>query len=156
MYQALLGEHPDGLQLVVPQMHTVCQSVEVAGQILGSKSGRHKSLSYILAAWAGRVGRIEMDKDVRPGQIQHFIHHRICWGGIWHDFLLAAIQWNYGHDMRDKFDEITLWCANHYEDEGPSSYMPVQRITSLFCPAYDTVADSQVMFPCSLSLKLCF
>ena len=69
--------------------------------------------------------------------------------------LLAVVLWNYRHEMKNRFDGVTLWCANHHEDAGPSTYMPVQRIASLFCPAYDVVSESQVMFPCPLSLKLC-
>ena len=150
MYQAVLGESLAGL--VVPQMHTVFQSIEIGGQIIGSRNGCRESLSYIFAKWTGQVGKIMMDGEERPGQIQYFVHHRICWGGSWHDSLLAAVLWNYSHDMKNKFDGVTLWCADHYQNEGPSFYMPVQRIVSLFCPAYDIVDESRVMFPCPLSL----
>ena len=107
------------------------QSIEVGGQIIGSRNGCRESLSHIFAKWTGQVGKIMMDGEERPWQIQYFVHHRICWGGSWHDSLLAAVLWNYSHDMKNKFDGVTLWCAEHYQNEGPSFYLPVQRIVSL-------------------------
>ena len=153
MYKVIFGETCTGL--VVPEMHTVFRTIEIAGQVVGSRNSRHESSSYILASWAGTLGRIVLDGEDRPGQIEHFVHHRVLIGDKWHDCVLAAVRWNYKHNMKDKFDGVTLWCSDHFEDDGPSSYMPVQRIKSLFCPAYDTVSHSRVMFPCPLSLRLC-
>ena len=153
MYRVVLGVPIAAL--VVPRMFTMFQSLEIAGQIFGSRNRSHASLSHILAKWTGQVGKIVLDGEERPGQIQHFVHHRICCNGTWHDSLLAVVLWSYRHEMKNRFDGVTLWCANHHEDAGPSTYMPVQRIASLFCPAYDVVSESQVMFPCPLSLKLC-
>ena len=117
MYKGTFGETCTGL--VVPEMHTVFRTIEIAGQVVGSRNSRHESSSYILASWAGTLGRIVLDGEDRPGQIEHFVLHRMLIGDKWRDCVLAAFRWNYKHNMKDKFDGVTLWCSDHFEDEGP-------------------------------------
>ena len=89
------------------EIHTVFRTIEIGGQVLRSRNSRHESSSYILVSWARTLLRIVVDGEDRPGQIEHFVHHRVLIGDKWHDCVLAAVRWNYMNNMKDKFDGVT-------------------------------------------------
>ena len=52
MYKIIFGETCTGL--VVPEMHTVFRTIEIAGQVVGSRNSRHES-SYFLLRGQGHL-----------------------------------------------------------------------------------------------------
>lgn len=126
--------------------------VDIFGSILGVKMGRSSRSSMIIAYWHKDDGQIctydDMDLTPWPGQIQQLIVHNVIFGQKSNVHLLARVQWF------SKLDEQTFkhygkpveaWHSNVFDVEGPSTYIPVQRIKSKFVYAFDKIRGKNVI-----------
>lgn len=126
--------------------------VDIFGSILGVKMGRSSRSSMIIAYWHKDDGQIctydDMDLTPWPGQIQQLIVHNVIFGQKSHVHLLAKVKWF------SKLDEQTFkhygkpveaWHSNVFDVEGPTTYIPVQRIKSKFVYAYDKIGGKNVI-----------
>lgn len=144
MYEMLLGPFPRST--TIPIVYTEVLSVEVAGVKIGSAISSLDRSSYILAAWSTQTGQIALDGDIRPGKIDFFLEHAIQVNGKWQNYLLASVSWYQSHPDKNRFSGTSIWCSNDYLPVGPSTFMPVQRVSSLFTPANERQDGDSVLF----------
>ncbi|XP_061190105.1 uncharacterized protein LOC133197961 [Saccostrea echinata] len=122
------------------------ESINVFGNIIGTKRGRSNRSSMIIAHWYGNNGQISsfenMDLKPRPGQVEKIILHNILIEGKSHVHCLARVKWfcKVNETMKNYFGKpVEVWKANMYEIEGPASFIPIQRIKSKFVYAFENL-----------------
>lgn len=97
----------------------------------------------ITAHWVGENGHISsfenMNLKSRPGQVEKIILHNVLIEGVSHVHCLARVKWfsPVNESLQNYYGKpIEIWKADVYEDEGPASFIPIQRIKSKFVHAY--------------------
>lgn len=112
-----------------------CASISTSGNEYNSLQSRSSRSACIVSYWTATNGKIsnmeEMSFQPRPGLIEYFIKHCILisneslehWFGFckWHLPVEDEIKHKFGKPME-------VWHKNHFEDMGPSSFIPLQRI----------------------------
>lgn len=118
-------------------------SVNFFGNLVGTKKGRSNRSSMITAHWVGENGHISsfenMNLKPRPGQVEKIILHNVLIEGVSHVHCLARVKWfsPVNESLQNYYGKpIEIWKADVYEDEGPASFIPIQRIKSKFVHAY--------------------
>ena len=126
--------------------------VDIFGSVLGVKIGRSCRSSMIIAYWHKEDGQIcsynDMELTPRPGQIQKLIVHNVIIGNKSYVHLLARVQWFSKPDEQifKQFGKpVEAWHSNVYDVEGPSTYIPVQRIKAKFVYAFEKIRGKQVI-----------
>ncbi|KAK2555733.1 hypothetical protein P5673_022297 [Acropora cervicornis] len=93
--------------------------------------------------------------DLRPGVIDFFIKQNIKVNGQYVSCVVALVRWFQPHPSRHSLGApVEVWCRCLFEPEGDASFIPVQRIHGKFIPAYDIVAEENVLVVCPLPRKL--
>ncbi|KAK2552183.1 hypothetical protein P5673_026696 [Acropora cervicornis] len=104
------------------------------GDLLGFTNSRGDRSALILARWSSLGGSIDTSgSDLRPGVVDFFIKQNIKVNG---QYVLCVVA--LGH----------LWkcvAGASFEPEGDASFIPVQRVHGKFIPAYDIVAEENVL-----------
>ena len=68
---------------------------------------------------------------------------------------MAKVRWFQRHPERHRIGRPhEIWCRNLFEMEGPSTFIPVQRIHSHFVAVYDVIDRERVLIVCPLQRKL--
>lgn len=126
--------------------------VDIFGSVLGVKLGRSSRSSMIIAYWHKDDGNIctydDMELAPHPGQIQKLIVHNVMIGNQSCVHLLARVQWFKKPDeetFKHYGKPIEAWHSNMFDRDGPSTYIPVQRIKSKFVFAYDVIRGKNVI-----------
>lgn len=126
--------------------------VYIFGSVLGVKIGRGCRSSMIVAYWHKEDGQIfsydDMELTPKPGQIQKLIVHNVIIGNKSYVHLLARVQWFSKPDEQifKQFGKpVEAWHSNVYDVEGPSTYIPVQRIKAKFVYAFEKIRGKQVI-----------
>ena len=128
--------------------------MKLGDEIYGSQNTRTRRSSYILARWCGRSGRIDTT-CLRPARVIFYVKHSIVYQGSFVPHYFAVCQWFEEHPSRHLVgDPVELWCQNIYEQLGPASFLPVQRIQSKFVAGEGEVAAETVMFVMPLQKKV--
>ena len=136
----------------VPRLFDKYESIQLAGVKYGSGMSRLNRSSYVLARWAGRFnGEIDITgSDLRPAFVKYFVRQIISFDGSSYSFCFARVVWFQAHPSRYLLGQSTvspqLWCRNSFEPFGPSSFLPVQRITDKFVAGYGEVNRETVMY----------
>ena len=133
-------------------------SVEVGGELYGSSFSRSIRSSYVLASWVSTGGRINIrDSEPRAGCVQFYMRQNVSVAGEYKPFLLAYVIWYQDHPERSYFgNPLQVCCKDLFEQLGPASFIPVQRIYSKFVPAFDKVKGENVMVVCPIPRKIAF
>jgi hypothetical protein len=112
-----------------------------AVQYLGVKYGSNPHYGNILASWNGVDGCISTTGGAKPGQIVHLLQFyvtSVC-GSEQRQVDMAYVNWFQGHSERNYFqtDIATVWTSPGLcvEPDGPSSFIPLQRIVGRFLQA---------------------
>lgn len=161
MYKALYPDFDTNRMTVC----ITCRStkyVDVYGSILGVRSGRCNRSSMILAYWHSDEGQIinfdEMEIVPRPGQIENILLYNMIVDETPYVHLLACVKWfsKPTEQMRKYYGKpVEVWTSDIYDVDGPSKFIPVQRIKSKFVHAYDTVRERKVIIVIPRERFLC-
>ena len=161
MYSMLYPEKNQS-QMVVCRSCRVTKEVNIFGASLGCKTGRSSRSSMILAYWCGDDGQIQMYNNMyltpRPGQIQQFLLHNLIIDGESNVHVLAQVNWFANVDDRLRFyygKPVEVWKSDLFEQSGPSSFIPVQRIKSKFAYAFQTLEGKNVVIVIPRERYLC-
>lgn len=128
--------------------------VKVSDEIYGSHNTRTNRSSYILARWCGRNGRIDTT-CLRPAHVIFYIKHSVIYQGSFVPHYFAFVQWFEQHPTRNLVGKpVELWCHDIYEQLGPASFLPVQRIQSKFVAGEGEVAGETLLFVMPLQQKV--
>lgn len=106
----------------------------------------------IMAHWHGDGGQIikyeDMELCPRPGQIENIILHNVLIDDKSCVHILAQVRWfaKPNENVLKYYGKpVEAWLRDVYDVEGPSTYIPVQRIKSKFVYAYDRVGGNNVI-----------
>ena len=93
-----------------------------------------------------------MNLKPRPGQVEKIILHIVLIEGKSHVHCLARVKWfSPANESLQNFygKPVEIWKANVFEDEGPASFIPIQRIKSKFVYAFQRFqgVDGIVVIP---------
>lgn len=126
--------------------------IDIYGSVLGIKMGRSSRSSMIMAHWHGDGGQIikyeDMELCPRPGQIENIILHNVLIDDKSCVHILAQVRWfaKPNENVLKYYGKpVEAWLRDVYDVEGPSTYIPVQRIKSKFVYAYDRVGGNNVI-----------
>ena len=134
--------------------------VSAGTEVFGSLKSRYKRSSCIMAYWNGREGRINSDTEtcsLTPGLVQYYIRHNLIVEGKSTVHLLAKVNWllpvmpNIRHYYGDP---ISTWSKCLFDVDGPSSFIPVQRIRCKFVLAEGQVRNKKVSVVCPINSGL--
>ena len=85
----------------------------------------------ILASWAGCNGEVDQEHFVlRLGKVLFYVRHSIEIDGHEHEHLFACVKWYIHCPQIPSFFPLSYWQQGIFEEGGPSTFMPVQRIHS--------------------------
>lgn len=126
-------------------------AVEVGGERYGSSTSRSIRSSYILASWVSTGGRVDTStSEPRAGCVKFYLRQNVCVAGEYKPYLLAYVMWYQNHPNKDYFGQpLQVCCKDLFEQLGPATFLPVQRIQSKFGPAFQRVngEDVHVVYP---------
>lgn len=92
---------------------------------------------------------------MRPARVSSYFKHSVMYHGSFKPHYFAFVQWFEQHPSRRLFgDPVELWCHDIYEQHGPASYLPIQRIQSKFVAGEDKVEDETLLFVMPLQQKV--
>lgn len=100
----------------------------------GSKKD-NKSLrsSRVMACWSDEDGKINPSAIARPGQVKYYFIHSLTVRGSTKQFAFASVLWHSRDEDYAKYGNPSMiWRQNEFDDPGPASFMPVQRIACSF------------------------
>ena len=128
------------------------KTVEIGMTTYGSRMAcRSLRSARIRASWCGDDGTINsLSLNVRPGYVKYYIRHEFRVGGTSKEHIFAIVDWYQNHSQKGYFgNPIEVWKERDFEQGGPSTFLPVQRIVSTFAAASYKVAgiDSLVVSP---------
>ena len=95
--------------------------------------GRGGSHSYVRAAWCGNGSVVDFTSPFRPCKIKYFFEHEVDLGNGYEKHIFAAVSWfKYYHNdqLNDCLKPIESYEEERFEQPGPASFIPVQRIYS--------------------------
>jgi hypothetical protein len=130
------------------------KEINIYGEQLGTKGHRNRSCSYIMACWTGPNGNLGgiSDTKPRPGQVLYYMVHKVFTDKKPITHVLACIKWFLpitDNTVKSHFgNPIEGWAADSFEDEGPSMFMPVQRIRSKYVHMTKVIHGRDIMFIC--------
>ena len=128
--------------------------MKVGNEVYGSYGTRTNRSSYLLARWGGRNGRID-SACLRPARASSYFKHSVMYHGSFKPHYFAFVQWFEQHpSKRFLGDPIEIWCRDIYEQLGPASYLPIQRIQSKFVAGEDKVDGETLLFVMPLQQKV--
>ena len=85
----------------------------------------------ILASWAGCNGEVDQEHFVfRPDKVLFYVRNSIEIDGHEHEHLLACVKWHILCPQIPSFPPLSYWQQGIFEEGGPSTFIPVQRIHS--------------------------
>ena len=122
--------------------------------VYGSIGSRSKRSCYILAAWCGKDGHVDISTtELRPGQVMYYFQHNYTMTGNTKSYIFAFVKWYQRHQCHHP-QSRKVWCSKLYEPFGPASFLPVQRIHSQFVAASTKLNDEKVLYICPLQQKV--
>ena len=85
----------------------------------------------------------------RPGHIQRYVLHRIQLKDVVYSHLLAKVMWykRVSDELISKAGNIrpiSVW-GDVFDDQGPASFIPIQRIKARCLLAKETLANTNVI-----------
>ena len=115
---------------------TVRKYSHVGGPVFsfGSQGISSQRNSYILANWAQQsLVSTDNPNDYCPGQIRYFFVHSFTLNSKLHQHLFAYVLWYEPHPNINKYGKpLQVWHMNMYQTQGPSTFIPIQRIANHF------------------------
>ena len=131
-------------------------AVEIGGERYGSSASRSARSSFILASWVSNGGRVNINSsELRPGQVSFYMRQNVLVDGEYQAFLLAYVLWFQTHPEKDYFGQpLQVCCKDLFEQLGPATFIPIQRIQCKFVPVIDKVKRENVMIVCPIARKI--
>lgn len=128
--------------------------LKICDEIFGSQGTRTSRSSYILGMWCGRHGRIN-STCLRPARVSFYFKHSLKRNSSFKPHYFAFVEWYEEHPSRRLLgDPVELWCNSIFEQLGPASFLPVQRIQSKFVAGEDSVDEETLLFVMPLHQKI--
>ena len=122
----------------------------------GSQQSQSKRSSFILAAWCGTDGNVDINTaDLRTGRVLYYFKHCLTIEQNVVPHIFAFVQWYQHHPLQHDVvtSRMEAWCANLFEPFGPASFLPAQRIQSQFVAAFNSMTDEEVLYVCPIPQK---
>ena len=89
--------------------------------------------SLIMANWPHQA-QIQLavnPQDMTPGRVQYYILHSATLNSETFQHLFAYVLWYQPHPDKERLGKpLQVWYNNIYQTEGPSSFIPIQRIAT--------------------------
>ncbi|CAC5383016.1 unnamed protein product [Mytilus coruscus] len=154
MYRTI---YPELQNASVPSSYRRCSVVSLSGEVFGSEKSNNKRSSYVMAYWnkpGGNILNEVGEGELTPGIIEKFIVHNLIVGDENNINLLAKIRWMIPDANRLRHycgEPVEVWSSNMHETNGPSAYMPVQRIFCRYVRANGNISGKPVAFVCPLN-----
>ena len=130
--------------------------IKFGNNVYGSQQSKSKRSSFILAAWCGRDGKVDINTvDFRPGRVLYFFKHSFTIQQNVVPHVFAFVQWYQHHSSQHNVatTRMETWCANLFEPFGPASFLPVQRIQSQFVAGFNSMNDEDTLYVCPIPQK---
>ena len=123
--------------------------VDVLGVSYGSEGSTKSRSSYVLAAWCGEDGQIDMSGlHLRPGQIEYFIYMHVPFTNEKErrPVVFAKTKWFKKHPQRNHYDStsVSVWCRDLFEPNGPADFIPVLRLSGKFISGFTKIDRESV------------
>ena len=121
---------------LIPSSGYSSRTIYMYGTVLGSTLSRSRRSAFIMAHWGEEDSMAISNGSVkpRPGEIECFLFHNFIIAGKVKQHIFAKVKWfkKAPGVVTDLYRQpVQVW-QNLYEEEGPSSFLPVQRIKSKF------------------------
>lgn len=111
--------------------------------------------SNVLANWAEQAQINTDNQDQTPGKVHYYFTHSIMLNNVLTQHLIAYVMWYEPHPDRNKLGKpLELWYKDMFQTTGPSSYIPIQRISNKF--VFCTTKNLNEMIVCPLIPKYYF
>lgn len=127
-------------------------SIFLGAQKFGSKSETRSLRSApVLASWNSSNGLIRATAPLSPGIVDYFMCHKVNIDGMEREHYFAYVRWFKKHPHKHclgSFNSLCVWDSNNFESRGPSCFLPVHRIHSLFTGAHISVDSLPNSPPC--------
>ena len=118
------------------------KSLTVGGKRYGSTAGsRLCSYARIIASWCDNNDIVD-PRMMRPGIIRYFIVHSVEIKGQQNIHAFAVADWLRSSEEDFGYgNTLFVWFAKDFENAGPASFLPVQRIHSKFYLLVNFILD---------------
>ena len=154
VYQTL---YPGG-NISISDLHFTIKkftSIFVGTEKFGSRAERRALRSArVLASWHGNEGLISAaTSTLCPGIVDYFICHQVTIDGVDREHYFACVEWFKKHPSLQRlgnFNTLSVWDGSDFEPGGPSRFLPVHRIHSLFTGAYISLDNVKLMTVCPI------
>lgn len=110
--------------------------------------------SGIYAAWSGTNSEIDrMSVCCCAGKVRFFFKHSVNNAGKYMEMIFASVRWckPYRHVTDYNVSPLEVYKFKEYKPGGPSSFIPVQRITSKCAFATSHIDNNTVTIACPLN-----
>ena len=110
-------------------------------------------MNIVLASWNSSNGLIRATAQLSPGIVDYFMCHKVNIDGMEREHYFAYVRWFKKHPHKHclgSFNSLCVWDSNNFESRGPSCFLPVHRIHSLFTGAHISVDNFKVMAVCPI------
>ena len=127
--------------------------IKFGNNVYGSQQSKSKRSSFILAAWCGRDGKVDINTvDFRPGRVLYFFKRSFTIQQNVVPHVFAFVQWYQHHSSQHNVatTRMETWCANLFEPFGPASF---QRIQSQFVAGFNSMNDEDTLYVCPIPQK---
>ena len=154
VYKAL---YPHIKNISVSGLHNTIKkfaSIFLGSEKFGSKAEtRSLRSARVLASWNSSNGLIRATAQLSPGIVDYFMCHKVNIDGMEREHYFAYVRWFKKHPHKHclgSFNSLCVWDSNNFESRGPSCFLPVHRIHSLFTGAHIFVDNFKVMAVCPI------
>lgn len=134
VYQIMYPEHKVETRNLSESMHKF-GSISIWSTTYGSKmQPRGIRSSKILASWQNDDGQVLQDRfRLSAGLVQYYFRHSLQLGDQRHQHYFACVRWYVPHrESTSLYGNPLKVCKNQFNQGGPSSFIPVQRMFSRF------------------------
>lgn len=140
----------------IPMLFESFQELQLWGDRIGCNSSRLERCCCIKAIWTNGSGLIDTSMmDMRAGLIEFFFRQSVLIAGKYETVVMAAVKWFQSHPIRHKLGKpIELWIPDLFVPFGPSTFIPVTRISTQCCYGLIKIERETFMAVCPLNPKI--
>ena len=142
--------HLNATDVEIPRSFSRYKGFSFAGEYYGSELSKSERSSLFLASWVGTDGSILTGGTLRerPCKVAYYFIHNITYNGSIKPHLFAKVHWfqALSDEVRLMYGSpVEVWCPYLYEIDGPSNFIPVQRLKCKFISAIEKHRGETVM-----------
>jgi len=143
-----LSENDVDVNATIRKYYNVCTPFRQYGAYTRAN---HRS-SLIMANWPnqGLIQPSHNPEDMTPGQVQYYFLHSVALNSERCQHLFAYVLWFESHPEKDSLGKpLQVWYKNVYQTNGPSCFIPVQRLATSFI----ALSEDDKMIICPVVVK---